>query len=75
VLTGVAEQQLLLCGGSALACGRQVLEQDGEPLGSFRMVAGRMQACERAMRQDVDARTAAASSSRVAPPALARPSR
>ena len=38
-------------------------------------LARSMQPRERGMRQGVDARTAAASSSRLAPPALTRPSR
>ena len=73
VFGAVAEQQLVLGRGAALAPVREVLEQDPEPLFRFGMRARRVQMRERGVGQDVD-RTISSSSSSDAPPARARPS-
>ena len=70
----VAEEQLVLRCGAAFAPVREALEQDREPLALFGMLARLVQAGERGMGQDVD-RTVSSSSSSVAPPARARPTR
>ena len=71
VLRGVHEQELVLGGAPALAPDHLMLEEHGESLRPLRVVAGRMQARERRMRQDVD-RTISASDS-MSP--FARPTR
>ena len=74
VLGGVAGAQLVLVRRAALGPVREVLQQHGDPLGPLRVVAGRVQARERRVRQEVD-RTIWSSSSSDAAPARARPSR
>jgi hypothetical protein len=53
--TRVTTKNILLGRGSSFVPLRECLEQDLQPLGGFGMVAGRMEARERRMRQDVDA--------------------
>jgi hypothetical protein len=74
MLRRVAEEEVVLARGAALAPAALVLEQDGEALRPLRVVAGRVQARERGMGQDVD-RTISASSSRPFPGPRERPSR
>ena len=71
VLARVYKKELLVGRCAALAPDMLVLEEDGEPLRPLGMVAGRVQARERGMGQDVDRTISASVSS--SPPA--RPSR
>jgi hypothetical protein len=71
VLARVYKEKLVVGRRATLAPYVLVLEQDGQPLRPLGMVAGRMQARERGVAQDVD-RTISASAS-TSPPA--RPSR
>ena len=74
MLGRMAEENVLLSGRCALACIREVPEQDREPFGVLGVVAGRVEARERRVRQDVDW-TISANSSSEATPGRARPSR
>ena len=71
VLGRVDEPELLLGRAAPFAPHELVLEEDGQPLRPLGVVAGRVEARERGMRQDVD-RTISASASRSP---SARPSR
>lgn len=70
VLARVYEEELVLGRPSALAPDVLVVEKDGEPLRPVRMVAGRMEARERRMGQDVDLTVSASAST--SPPARPR---
>ena len=74
VLRGVAEQELVLGRRATYARVGEMLQQDGQSLRAFGMVAGGVEARERRVRQDVD-RTISSSSSIDATPGRARPSR
>lgn len=70
----VAEKDVLLVGRRALAGVAEMAKENGEALWRLGMVACRMEARERRVRQDVD-RTISANSSSEATPGRARPSR
>jgi hypothetical protein len=74
MLGGVAEQELVLGRRATYARVGEMLQQDGQSLRAFGMVAGGVEARERRVRQDVD-RTISSSSSTDATPGRARPSR
>jgi hypothetical protein len=74
MLGGVAEQELVLGRRATYARVGEMLQQDGQSLRAFGMVAGGVEARERRVRQDVD-RTISTSSSRDTDSRCARPSR
>ena len=74
MLGRVAEQDLVDRGGATFAPALELLEEDGEPLRTFRMMSRGVKPRERGVRQDVD-RTISASSSSDATPLRARPTR
>lgn len=75
VLRGVAPEDVLLGRRAPFAPERERRKQLAQPLGPLWMVSGRVELGERRVAQDVDARTASASSVMLVPFARAIPTR